>query len=653
MNSTKYQAYVKTLYERAKQYYNQGVAAYQKKDLEGVRAALRAVKQVWRDVNEYHIADNMFANTTAFENTRSSIAEYKKYIKTYIERLEQMVARLESISSQGTGDARTDAFSNPDNVVTDPSEINSLGGLQDYVRTELGNTKGTEQKSYLELLAELLSQQQQYQWQKESDDLAYSRTNQYALVAQLVSMGMSRQAAIAAVAGTAADVSGSGVGASLSPDIAGTGLGLDALDLQALGQQQGYQLGKEQNSIAQMSLQQQAQLLHEQTKELSLQNWTSEQEKHAKEVMKSVYGYVYGMQRYHFDVPTSATISQTEFKKWLRAQNDAYKSIQGMISRNELILDSKTGVWMAGLTNPSVRAMVSSATPVTSVFPVNADEADDEGNLLHVTKWSAYDSGLSTQVSDMQIEAFTDEWLQGLRMASLAFDSIQENTDNQFFGCLFEDYFMSNAGPRGYHEQEDESFLRRNIVYAKTIASNTAALAAQLESQEFRTRILSNVVSAQNNSATYSKSVQQKLVDRRWVMTDTDIVDASGNPVSALDMLNVLNPTAFSYLSQLLENTQLIQQLSLATDKVAYDSTVQLLRSNLKLELDQNRVKTKVMPLLREFLDTSGVLQATSALNLLGTIFGGNPLGLYDLGRGILADFEIRSNRLRDKLNQK
>lgn len=534
-------------------------------------------------------------------------ANYTATIRRYVEMMQAELLRMEqqlktaSRSTENTGDGtgRTDGMSS-DQAVFDPSQINTWGDLYNFVKNH-ANTETTQGQSFLDLLVGMTGDKQKYSWQQASDDLAYQRTNFDTLVAQYQAAGMSRAAAIAAASGSSASVTGSSVSSTLGSTFAPTGLAQQQLGLQAQqigvqqeANQQAYALGMSAQTLQAQSIEQQQQALDMKQRELDAALYTQEQMIAASKAMQETYGFVYGMHKFHFNVPLYATISQKTFKDWLRDKSDEMANYQALV-------DAELGCF------------------------------HDDGTFWFVNADGEWEQDLMV----------TEEYMDGLSFAAAAYGSIQKNTDNQFYGKLFEDYFMSNAGPRAYHEQEDASELIRAQIALDQEKTALDSLVTQCTSQEFYQSLNTDICSCIQWGNLLDPDAQNRLnqiINENGWAVDLEqgcvYYQGTTTKVSAEQLLQSCAPQTAAYMTEARMRLAAIQSLATETNMQAFTANYHSYITESEARCKKANIAFGGLNMAEKWMSNNPVLQGASAVKIVcdSTILGDIAHGVAQVG---------------------
>lgn len=610
MTSKQLYTIAQRLWQQFSSAYDDFLKAYKQKNKQAMLVAYSQANAAYTSL-AHHIerVDNGFFGDV--KDQTDNFLSSKKYLSKMEEYLKDMQAKMRAVSGKKTeyDDSRLDEL-NSEGGITDPSQITTIGDLTDYIRTQAGATEGTEQKGYVDMLAQLLSDQQKYKWQQESDDLAYQRTNQYTLVAQLVAMGMSRQAAIAAVSGSAGDVTGSGVGASLSPDLAGVGLGMDQNALMGQGQAMNYQIGLDANNNQRAAINQQQQLISEQARSLQLQNQQVGDNLAALDAIRETYGHVYGMHAYGMTVPTSATISQTAFKDWLRDRRDSYSEIQRYLD-GELFTTSSGEKTLYWKTYRDVDGNIC------------ATECDSNGNPIEV-EIGTYADGKGTISQSSVVTLITANEMGFLKEANDAYASIQKNIDNPYYGTWFENFFMSNAGPRAWHEQEEVSMYEMNKLKVAQGALVIQQMQQDMFSAEATAAAQANIALVLQEGGEQAVVLNRIIADNGWVTDPSSgqVVDATGKVVSGFDLFKSCCPESAMFFMEQFKQLNQYQVLVQSTDKDVFNYTLEGLRVSAENKTNQAKIQQNALRYAADWFQNSKFLSGASAIKMVLDLTG-------------------------------
>lgn len=483
-------------------------------------------------------------------------------------------------------DTRTNPFVN-DLSITDPSQINTLGDFGSWLKNSLGGMSSDNPMygSFLDALGQYNSNLANAQWQKESDDLAYSRTNPATLYMMYLSKGMSPVAAMQAAFGTSGgSVTGSSLGASMTTGFAAAQNNATQTQLayDQLAQQE--EIANEQNALQSESLSNQNMQFYDQLKQqkdqfekqveleradqkikeeaMSMQRYSFEAMKHGKEVAAVCGSKIYGLRDYGIQIPETNLNSLTGIKDWAYGCKDKLNEIKNLLSSGQLIVMDNG--WIVD---------------TESYENLTCEEQDDFSRYLRpvITQQQLTELEQRDSIADefRKCEGDPDAW-----------DALQY-------------YFAKNMDIRGFGGLQAELRIRQEKAEAEEIGLGLQKVMEVLENQDFSLQLNSEIVNSYREMDDAGRAEFEATIARAGYMIDdvTGLIysgvqtDEQGNQTKIYPTAMDLSETSIYYIGmskkEMLEARSIMQKLSTSTDERSYN----MHRRNLILALQNGNYR--------------------------------------------------------------
>lgn len=545
-------------------------------------------------IKNAYFSSNFFKDGSAAYKSALSYSQICQQCADSVAQYYQL-SKQNEIANQ---DTRTDDILNANGTITDPKQITNLGELIQYLKTQQGKGSDAIQGANLDALLSSLNLQTQLQWQTQSDDMAYQRTSFATRYQEFLAAGMSPAAAMAAASGSAASVAGSTLGGALTSGFANAAaVDADRAQNANLAQQQmsqnaaqfGMAQAQQQSQFQQAQAQQASQ--YQQTlqqnqaqfeRTIAPVEWQFANEKEKIELITPVYEAAYTMQPNGVDIPETATFTTTTLKLWGRNQRDIYRYIAAGIKDGSLVQGPDDAIYLA------------------------AAEGDEEAGI----------EGEGYTYDNMVYDA---QEYKTARFGARFYKEIEVLTHHPMGGLAYEEWFMSNAGPRAYHEQESVSQYMYDVTKYQIANQHLENVKLALEEQDTLAAAEGQFAAACTNLSSEQLSKVQEKLKHYNLQFDGAHVTYIDHPEKQITIWDLVN-SGCCYLGfsqqEFLAAQANLQQLSLASDVRSYNLALSNQRSSAANEKVRLGIENLSYGKAHKWIQNSEFLTGAAALNV-------------------------------------